>query len=282
MASGKTEAAGLTHDTEGIVVKASAREIHVSKEKPVVVLDRISVRGKEHEHGLENLSLEIQMNEVFGIASIVGNGERTLAKALSGLIPMAAGRFFLHDLEMTHSTIIERLTRGVRWLPANPLEELLLPSRPLWENCILGNHRSKTFHHGGWMKKKTIEQWAMQQINDHKVKYRRVQDSLWSLSGGNQQKAALAKVLSGSMRFVILEQPGRGLDIRAQVRLQNLVRGLSAQGISFLIISHDLDELQRMCHRIGVLYRGRFMGVESKGDMYEKKAKKWMLGVSDV
>jgi general nucleoside transport system ATP-binding protein len=111
------------------------------------------------------------------------------------------------------------------------------------------------------------------------VVYASLEDPLSGLSGGNLQKLALSRVLEGSPVLVILEQPSRGLDIRAQEHLRKQVRELNRRGITFVLISYDLDELLEMSHRIGVLYRGRMMGIATPAEASRERIGSWMLGV---
>jgi simple sugar transport system ATP-binding protein len=102
---------------------------------------------------------------------------------------------------------------------------------------------------------------------------------LTDLSGGNQQKVCLARVMEGSPRLVLLEQPGRGLDVRAQERLHRRIRELNENGVTFVLFSHDLDELLALSHRIGILFRGRLMGITGRQGVSPELLGKWMLGV---
>ena len=123
--------------------------------------------------------------------------------------------------EITHLSIRRRAEGGLRWLPANPIEEALLPSRSIWENLLLGRQRERPFEHYGWLNRREIDCWARDHLLRHEVVHAALTDSVSSLSGGNLQKLALSRVLEGMPRLVILEQPSRGLDIRAQERLRN-------------------------------------------------------------
>jgi simple sugar transport system ATP-binding protein len=250
--------------------------------KPLVVLENIVTHPSSHESGLENLSLDIQEGEILGIGCVVGNGERMLAQVLAGFISPQKGRLFFEGRDITRTSGDQRKQLGFQWLPVNPLEEALLPARTLWENCLLGSQRQSSYHFRGWLSKGRIEQWATEIMSAHEVKWSDLQDPLSALSGGNQQKVALARILSGHSRFVILEQPARGLDIQAQDRLCQHVRGLNASGVTFLLFSYDLDELFLLAHRIGILYGGRLMGIQPTQKARREELGRWMLGLADT
>jgi simple sugar transport system ATP-binding protein len=180
-----------------------------------------------------------------------------------------------------HSLPIRERTRlGLRWLPANPPEEALMPSRSIWENCLLGRQRKESFQHNGWLLADKIMPWVEGLLHASSVVYSRITEALSSLSGGNQQRIAVARALEGSPKLVLLEQPTRGLDIHARERLYARIRTMCANGVTFLVISHDLDELMALSHRIGVLYRGRLMGVTQREEAARDGLGRWMLGLN--
>jgi ABC-type uncharacterized transport system ATPase subunit len=242
-------------------------------------LREIITRPDVHEAGLDGFSLNIDEGEVFGLGGVVGNGQRTLAHLLSGMVQADRGSVFLSGKEITHFPPTKRAEMGLFWLPANPLEEALLPTRPILENAILGRQRHHSFQRHGWLNLEAIENWTTEQLQFSEVVHSTLNDPMNSLSGGNLQKLALARVLEGSPRLVVLEQPGCGLDIRAQEKLRNRVRKLNARGVAFILISYDLDELLALSHRVGVLYRGRLMGIVKRDEVSLELLGKWMLGV---
>ena len=239
----------------------------------------VTALAAPYDAGFEKFSLNIFEGEVFGLAGVVGNGQRTLALLLSGLLPAVHGVVFLSGEEITHLSIRRRAERGLRWLPANPIEEALLPSRSIWENLLLGHQRERPFEHYGWLNRRVIGSWAGEKLMRHEVVHAALTDSVSSLSGGNLQKVALSRVLEGAPRLIILEQPARGLDIRAQDKLRNRMRQLNAAGTTFLLISYDIEELMALSHRIGVLYRGRMMGIAGSEAASPELLGCWMLGV---
>ena len=248
---------------------------------PILELRRVTVETSEHGTGLKDFSLSLTQGEIFGIAAVVGNGERLLAQIVAGMIPMERGDILFEGQSIARMPVAARLKLGIGWLPANPLEEAMLPSRPVWENLLLGRQRQAPFHSFGWLRARSILQWAGERLKDTAVACSDLNDAAASLSGGNQQKLILARVLAGPPQVAVLEQPGRGLDIRAQARLRRRILDLNRQGVSFLIISYDLDELLSICHWIGVVYRGSLAGVALRSEATRENLGRWMLGIGD-
>jgi len=248
---------------------------------PLLRMEAVSAPPSEHEVGIEGFSLQIRQGEILGIGGVVGNGQRALARALAGIMPVEQGHILFGGTRITHFSVQQRVRMGIHLLPANATEEMLLPSLSIWQNMLLGRHRDTMFQYGGWLRKRRIIRWVEEQLQVNEVKYGNVADALHTLSGGNQQKVALARAMAGSPGLVILEQPARGLDIGAQERLRGKVRSLNAHGVTFVLLSYDLDELLSLSHRIGVLYRGRLMGLVERNEAYPEQLGRWMLGLKE-
>lgn len=249
--------------------------------KPCLELQHIFVRSTSQEPGLTDFSLCIREGEVFGIGGVVGNGQGTLARALTGIASVEGGSIFLDGRNITLYSPDMRAKAGLRWLPANPSEEALMTAASIEDNVILGRQREPFCQTGGRLLRGAIKRWAHAQLKAGEVVFSDMEDSLATLSGGNQQKVALTRVLEGKPRLVILEQPGRGLDVRAQERLRRRVLDLNSNGVAFLLLSHDLDELLSLSRRVAVLYRGKIMGVMDRDQASRETLGRWMLGVEE-
>jgi general nucleoside transport system ATP-binding protein len=249
------------------------------RERPLLVLENVTTMRQGHRAALAGLSLDIGAGEIVGIAGAVGNGLRTLARTLMGFTKVTGGWLRFEDQDITTATVLNPPRCEFHWLPANPLEESLLPERPLWENLLLGRQRQTSFQTFGLLHRNQVITWARERLRLHDVVYPDIHSPLLALSGGNQQKVALSKVLGNGPRLVILEQPGRGLDLHAQARMVRQVCQLNAAGVTFLVLAYDLQELFTLCHRVGVLYRGRLMGIVKTKDARLDELSQWMLGL---
>ena len=250
-----------------------------SSPTPILELNEVTTRSGYQEANLDRFSLTLARGEIVGLGGVVGNGQRTLALQLIGLQPVERGSIVFSGQEITRLSPGERLAMGIRWLPANPVEEALLPSRALWENLLLGHQRQPFLQRFGWLRRKIIKQRATEHLDRNNVVHASLDEPLSRLSGGNMQKLALCRVLEGSPSLVILEQPSRGLDLRAQEHLRVRILELNRGGVTFLIISYDLEELLRLSHRLGILYRGRLIGLTTPAEASHEQLGRWMLGV---
>jgi simple sugar transport system ATP-binding protein len=249
-------------------------------EPPLLELRNLSVAPSDVEPGLENVSLCLGKGEIFGVAGIVGNGQNLLARALAGRIPARSGTILFRGVDITGLPLNGRLRAGICRLPENPFEESILPGRPLWENFLLSRRENPEFRSKGFLLGKEILQFARRQIDENDIAASGPFDPVSSLSGGNVQKTALAGVFAGSPRLAILEQPSRGLDLRASARLKQRILDLSAaDGTTFIIISYDLDELIALCDRVAVFFRGGIMGIADRRSVSRDMLSRWMAGM---
>ncbi len=235
----------------------------------------LSVGPSGAEPAIDDLSISINQGEIFGIGGVVGNGQRSFALSLAGKVKPIGGAILLGGVDISSMDIAKRLDRGLRWLPENPAEEALLPDRPLWENLLLGRQRERGFATGGILRRRAILQYTTGQVLANNIAARDAFEPLAGLSGGNRQRVALARVLAGSPRLVVIEQPSRGLDLHASGRLYERLHELSREKrVTFVVLSYDLDELICLCDRIAVFYRGKISGtIERDGFSREQLAR---------
>lgn len=265
----------------GGVGDSAPSEFHAPPDRvaPLLVCERVCAEAVGHESGLEDFNLSLSEGEIFGVGGVVGNGQSALARTMAGIAPPAAGKILFRGRDVASAGLEKRLREGFRWLSANAQEDALLMDRPLWWSLLLGRERQPRFQRFGWLRCREILACAAEELKTHTVAYGSLHASVRALSGGNQQKAALARTLADSPSLVVLEQPGKGLDIAAQERLRRIVKTLSREGVAFLVLSYDLEELIAMCGRIGVLYRGRLMGVMESSRVDRETLGRWMLGL---
>lgn len=247
----------------------------------ILVLDDLTAEPSVNDIGIEAFPLRIARGETVGLGGVVGNGLNTLARAIAGMGRVRSGAVRFDGRDITTLPVRDRMDSGIRWLPSNPLEEALLPERSLVDNFLLGLQCSSAFQRYGLLRRDSAEAYAVEQLENQKVRYQHIAQPVSSLSGGNQQKVALARALSGPPRLAILEQPGRGLDVKAQGELRRRVQELKGQGVTFLVISHDLDELLALCDRIGIVYRGRLAGMARACEASADRLGRWMLGLKN-
>ena len=199
---------------------------------------------------LRSLSMEVRRGEIFGIAGVGGNGQRTLAAVLAGMLRPDSGEV--------------ELPEEVGWIPQDRTEEGLVNEFTIAENVAFALHGRDDHRHGPWLDWAGVEETAAGLVRDMDVRADSPAAVAAVLSGGNQQKVVAGREFLRSSQLLVAESPTRGLDVKATVavreRIANLVRsGERPPGV--VLISADLDEILELSHRIAVMVRGRLIPV---------------------
>jgi len=221
----------------------------------VLELRRLSCRAG----GVREVSLEVRAGEILGLAGLVGAGRTELARVLFGLTPADAGEIRLGGEAIAVRSPAEAVARGIAYVPEDRRRHGVVLELPIEQNMTLAVHR--TLFRGGWLRFGAERSLALDYIRDLAVKCSGPAAPGGSLSGGNQQKVALARWLATKPRLLILDEPTQGVDVGAKSEIHRLVRRLAQEGLAVILISSDLPEVIGMSDRIGVMGGGRLRAV---------------------
>ncbi|MEQ8334072.1 ABC transporter ATP-binding protein [Nisaea sp.] len=233
----------------------------------VLRLTHVACRSDSEAQSLKDVSLEIRAHEIIGLAGVAGNGQRTLANLLSGLIAVDGG-----TVEILGATGVadptELVRRGVGRIPEDRHATGVVGEMPLWENLISEDRRGAEIARGGFIidKGRAVER-TKRLIEEFDIRCEGPEAETRLLSGGNMQKLILARVLSRGPRFILANQPVRGLDEGAIAYVQNRLLQARTAGAGILLISEDLDELFALSDRIAVMYHGRLTPPQNTADL---------------
>ena len=223
--------------------------------KPLLQVENLSLAAKLHE-----LSFTLHPGEILGIAGMMGAGRSELAKVLFGLLPLKSGTVRLEGKAISRLPPRELVARGVAFLTEDRQAEGLCLDGSVADNISLASARAYGRTFARWVsQQKVVEavQWVRKVVAlDVKTSH---QQSVRTLSGGNQQKVVLGKWLLCRPRVLILDEPTRGVDVGAKFEIYQLIRDLASAGTGILLISSELEELIGLCDRILVMRRGRFV-----------------------
>ncbi len=247
----------------------------------VLQVEEITVKPGREEVGVDEVSFAVCEGEIFGLAGVDGNGQRELAEALAGQRRVARGRIRLQGRDITDMTVAQRLKLGLGFVTDDRLDEGTVASLPISLNLLIKRIGEQPFwSRAGRMAKRLVAEAAAGMVEEFDIRTPDVQTPAGSLSGGNVQKLILARELSTNPNIVVYNKPTQGLDFRTTLFVRRRLRDLSeADGVSAVLISTDLDELVQLCDRIGVMFRGRLVGVvENVGSGMEERLGALMLG----
>ena len=249
---------------------------------PLLVLDRVSVRGGTGRPVLADLSLEVRGGEILGIAGVSGNGQRELAELVAGVLQPSAGAILVDGRPVTRADPQTMRRHGVAHIPEDRIGAGLFSALPLSDSMILPLIRGKPFSRFGMLSRKAIDAFVTEQIGRYDIKATGPEVRTGTLSGGNLQKALLARELAGDPLVVVAAQPTRGLDVSAQEFVHRRFLDLRARGRAVVVISEDLEELFQITDRIAVMYEGRIIGILPTPEATVSRIGLLMTGIAEA
>jgi general nucleoside transport system ATP-binding protein len=224
------------------------------------------------------IDLEISAGEIVGIAGVAGNGQDELAACAAGLGSVAAGRIVFAGADLTQGSAREFRAAGVGYLSADRAEEGLCLDASIRDNFIAGREQDPPFSRGGLLRPAAIAASAEAALARLSVRYRRLTDAARSLSGGNQQRVAIAREFERRPKLLVAAQPTRGVDIAGIAFIHGQIAAFRDGGGAVLLISEELDEILELSDRIVGLYGGRITGELARAEASVEKIGRLMLG----
>ncbi|MFN7713818.1 MAG: ABC transporter ATP-binding protein [Curvibacter sp.] len=229
---------------------------------PALQVEGLSAMGDRGTLALEGLNLTVRPGEILGVAGVSGNGQRELVEALVGQRPRQAGEVRVSG-QAYYGTRAENHVLQVRCLPEEPLRNACVADLSVAENMALRDFdqppQALSAGYGGLLRFAAWRRRAREWIADYGVKTRGVDTPIGALSGGNVQRAVLARELGGQITVLIAANPVFGLDFEAVRDIHARIRQVRARGAGVLLISEDLDELLELADRVVVMSQGRIV-----------------------
>jgi ribose transport system ATP-binding protein len=229
--------------------------------EPLLVVD-----GLSNPPALHDVSFELRRGEVLGIAGLMGSGRSALVRALFGLFPPRSGRLVLGGRELAglRAAPRQRLRQGLGYLSEDRKGEGLALPLPVADNVTLT--RMSTCARWGWLSLAAQGRQARAAMERLRVKARTPWQPTRTLSGGNQQKVAVARLAHQDAQVLLLDEPTRGVDVGSKVQIYEAIREWAAERRAVLMVSSYLPELFGMCDRIAVMRRGRLSAARPAGE----------------
>ncbi len=223
----------------------------------VLRVDSLRVRDHLGNVRLDGVSVNIRAGEILGVAGVEGNGQTELVEALTGLSAVAAGRITVLGTDLTGASPRTITAHGVAHIPEDRHKYGLVLPHPLADNLVLSRFDRPPF--ARWLSRMfdAVGQFAARLVTEYDVRTPSVRAPAATLSGGNQQKAVVARELSHKPRLLIAAQPTRGVDVGATELIHRRLIAARDGGTAVLLVSSELDELLAVADRLVVLYRGR-------------------------
>ncbi|GED69668.1 ribose import ATP-binding protein RbsA [Brevibacillus reuszeri] len=211
-----------------------------------------------HTRQISNVSFSLGKGEVLGLYGLVGAGRTELLKALYGVDPLSAGAIYLDGNQVKIDSPSKAIRVGMGLVPENRKTEGAILGLSVEENAVLPAY--DRFANGGIISLGRIRSEIADKIRELNVKTPDALTLMGNLSGGNQQKVIISKWLIRKSQIILFDEPTQGVDIGAKQEIYKIIQRLVAEGASVIVASSEINELQEICNRILVMFRGSIVG----------------------
>ena len=270
------------------------REVSFSTEKKpanmqngILRVEHLEVKNSENFKLLKDISFEVHAGEIFAIAGVAGNGQVEIADAIYGLIPVSSGNIYLNDEDITNMSIREKTEKGIAYIPEDRHVYGTVLDFDLKDNLVLKSYYTPEFAKKispfrSNLKDEVISRHAGELIDKYDIRSGQGLDTIVrSMSGGNQQKAIIAREIELDSRLIIFVQPTRGLDIGAIENIRRMIVEERDKGKAILLISLELDEIMDIADTIAVIYNGSIQTISPAESLSRKQVGEYMMGVKN-
>ena len=228
--------------------------------------------------GIRDVSLTVHRGEILGLAGLVGSGRTELARTLFGLTPADAGTIARDGKALRIASPSDAIRAGIAYVPEDRRQHGVVLDMSIAANTSLASLSAVSSR--GLIDAGRERAAAQEYVDRLRIKTPSVLAEVGTLSGGNQQKVALARWLSTKPAVIILDEPTQGVDIGAKAEIHGLMQMLVERGLAILMISSELPEILGMCDRIAVMHGGRIRGVLDRADATQSAILALALGHS--
>ncbi|MGX7052346.1 ABC transporter ATP-binding protein [Leuconostoc palmae] len=246
----------------------------------VLNLNNIEVHDARGVAAVKDFSLDVKSGEIVGIAGIDGNGQTELIQGITGLTKVQAGSIVLQGKDITNKKPRQITESGVGHIPEDRLRFGMEVDMTLSENLSLQTYYKAPLSKNGILKKDEMDNLAQKLVTEFDVRAAGIQVTAGSMSGGNQQKAVIARELNRENELIIASQPTRGLDVGAIEYIHQRLIDQRDAGKAVLVVSFELDEILNLSDRIAVINAGKIVGIVDAKDTNKQELGLLMTGMS--
>ncbi|MBP1903733.1 simple sugar transport system ATP-binding protein [Paenibacillus turicensis] len=249
--------------------------------EPVLNMNQVKLTSKDNVPLLNGVDLTVRAGEIVGIAGVDGNGQTELIEALTGLRKVNSGTITLSGTNITNLSARKIIENGVSHIPEDRHKHGLVLDFSIRENMILETYYKRPFSKGVLLEQDVITEHAEKLVKAFDVRTPSIETKARSLSGGNQQKAIIAREIDKNPDLLIAAQPTRGLDVGAIEFVHQQLIKQRDEGKAVLLISFELDEIINVADRIAVIYGGKIIGEVYPKDTNDQELGLMMAGLKE-
>ncbi|ONI45212.1 ABC transporter [Candidatus Epulonipiscium fishelsonii] len=237
--------------------------------KPRVVGDVVlEVSNLHKEHVFENINMVVRKGEIVGVTGLLGDGRSEVFEATFGVSSGHSGKIIIKGKDQNITSTDKALALGIGYVPSNRKQNGIIKDLSVAENMTLPFLNK--FKSSGLINNSKKNKFNKDYVDKLNIKVSNLNDLITSLSGGNQQKVVIARVLGTAPDIVILDNPTQGVDIGAKLEIYNIIMNLAIEGVSFIILSNEAQEIFMTCDRTYVMFQGQIRHEFSREDMSEE------------
>ncbi|MBL1072609.1 ABC transporter ATP-binding protein [Lactobacillus kitasatonis] len=258
-------------------MKLNKKSVKLGRE--ILKVENLKVKNTRGSFAVKKLSLNIHGGEILGLAGIDGNGQDELVEAITGLRHVNSGKVIINNQNMTNKKVRQITEAGVAHIPADRQKYGLILNLPLAENLVLQTYYKQPYSKHGIINHQAIYEHAEELIKKYDIRTTSAELPASDLSGGNQQKAIIARELDRNSDLIIAFQPTRGLDVGAIEYIHKQLLAERDAGKAVLLVSYELDEIMQLSDRIAVLHDGKISGEVKPEDTNDTELGLLMTGI---
>jgi ribose transport system ATP-binding protein len=226
---------------------------------------------------VKDISFNVRKGEIVGLSGLVGAGRTECVRAMLGVDPIESGKVIYNGKEIKIKNIKDAYNKGIALLSEDRKRAGVLLRRPIYQNITISALDKIT--KAGFVLAPMEKPLVKKYVDGISIKVGSVRDNVSSLSGGNQQKVALAKILATDSKVLILDEPTRGVDVGAKIEIFNIINDLVEQGYAVVMISSEMAEIIGMCDRAFVIYEGENRAELQHDELTEDNIIQYQMGV---
>lgn len=262
----------------GRVVSFKTEKQEAQPTTKALVLKDLVVKDSRGLNAVDGLNLTVHHGEVVGIAGVDGNGQSELIQAIAGLRPVSGGQIIFEGNDVTSTTPRNRTAAGLGHIPEDRHRHGLVLQMRLDENIGLQTYYQEPLSKKGFLQPAAFEEMAVRLIEEFDVRTASEKVPAKALSGGNQQKAIIAREIDRNPSLLLAAQPTRGLDVGAIEFIHKRLIEQRDKGKAVILMSFELDEILNVADRIAVMYEGKIVAVLNAKDTNENELGLLMAG----
>ncbi len=276
----ETSTAEMAKLMVGREVSFSSGKTEAVPGKTVLKVEGLTVRSDVGYESVKDVSFEIHAGEIFALAGVSGNGQNELADAIAGLKKAAGGKIYLNGNDITELSIRKRIEAGLAYIPEDRQNTGLVLEFSLMDNLAFKRYYQAVFSNHTVIRRKAFEENGERLITEYDIRSSSGNKTITrDMSGGNQQKAIIAREIDLKTPLIIFMQPTRGLDIGAISNIHKQIIAERDRGAAVLLISLELDEIMDCADTIGVIFDGRINRIAKASDLTVNEVGRFMMGV---